>query len=316
MYHPSVIAASLDLTRAGSAGPGAAWGEAGDPSCGDAVRIELAVTDGLVVRARHRSFACPHATAAASLACRLSRGARPAGRRHHRRRRAGERAAAGSAQPRVRGPGRRRAARGDRAGARPRADAGARRPRRRRHVRRGGQRRRLAEGARGRAAAGGRDAAALDRPRCSRLGPGLLLAAVGASGPQRLPRGRRTSRHARSARPLPVTGGGGLRARPRRGHDAQPVHALQRQLPVRRPGRLRRPGGRTPAGNRPLRPDRGAGRAHRAGARRRPGQGPVLHAGPRARADPVTHLVPAGRPAKDRDARAGACRRAGRGRPA
>ena len=30
MYHPSVIAASLDLTRAGSAGPGAAWGEAGD----------------------------------------------------------------------------------------------------------------------------------------------------------------------------------------------------------------------------------------------------------------------------------------------
>ena len=74
MYHPSVIAASLDLTRAGSAGPGAAWGEAGDPSCGDAVRIELAVTDGLVVQARHRSFACPHATAAASLACRLSEG--------------------------------------------------------------------------------------------------------------------------------------------------------------------------------------------------------------------------------------------------
>ncbi len=74
MYHPSVIAASLDLTRAGSAGPGAAWGEAGDTSCGDAVRIELDVTDGLVVRARHRSFACPHATAAASLACRLSEG--------------------------------------------------------------------------------------------------------------------------------------------------------------------------------------------------------------------------------------------------
>jgi tRNA-specific 2-thiouridylase len=32
------------------------------------------VTDGLVVRARHRSFACPHATAAASLACRLCEG--------------------------------------------------------------------------------------------------------------------------------------------------------------------------------------------------------------------------------------------------
>src|SRR4029079_9904418 len=74
MYHPSVIAASLDLTRAGSAGPGAAWGEAGDPSCGGAVRIALAVRDGLVARARHRSFACPHATAAASLACLLSEG--------------------------------------------------------------------------------------------------------------------------------------------------------------------------------------------------------------------------------------------------
>jgi tRNA-specific 2-thiouridylase len=74
MYHPSVVAASLDLTRAGTAGPGAAWGEAGDPSCGDAVRIELAVTERVVVRARHRSFACPHATAAASLACRLAEG--------------------------------------------------------------------------------------------------------------------------------------------------------------------------------------------------------------------------------------------------
>jgi len=38
------------------------------------VRIELAVRDGLVVRARHRSFACPHATAAASLACLLTEG--------------------------------------------------------------------------------------------------------------------------------------------------------------------------------------------------------------------------------------------------
>ena len=74
MYHPSVIAASLDLTRAGSAGLDAAWGEAGDTTCGDAIRIELAVAGGVVVRARHRSFACPHATAAATLACRLAEG--------------------------------------------------------------------------------------------------------------------------------------------------------------------------------------------------------------------------------------------------
>ena len=153
-------------------------------------------------------------------------------------------------------------------------------------------------------------------PRRARLGARLLLAAVGAGGPQRLPRGRRAARHARPARPLPLTGGGRLRARPRRGHDAQPVHALQRQLPVRRAGRLRRPGGRAPAGNRPLRPDRRAGRAHRAGARRRPRQGPVLHAGPACPSDPGAHLVPAGRAAQDRDARAGAAGRAGGGRPA
>ena len=65
---------ALDLTRAGSAGPGAYAGEAGRPSCGDAVRIELAVKDGRVAAARHRSFGCVHATAAAALACRLVEG--------------------------------------------------------------------------------------------------------------------------------------------------------------------------------------------------------------------------------------------------
>jgi tRNA-specific 2-thiouridylase len=65
---------ALDLTRAGSAGPGAHAGEAGRPSCGDAVRIELLVRDGRIAAARHRSFGCVHATAAAALACRLVEG--------------------------------------------------------------------------------------------------------------------------------------------------------------------------------------------------------------------------------------------------
>src|SRR6478752_957113 len=72
MYDAAVIEHALDLSRAGSAGPNAAHGEAGDRACGDAVRIELAVRDGVIEAARHRSFACPHATAAASLACRLA----------------------------------------------------------------------------------------------------------------------------------------------------------------------------------------------------------------------------------------------------
>ena len=74
MYSDAVIQHALDRCRAGSAGPGAACGEAGDPVCGDAIRIELLVDDGRVVSARHRSFACPHATAAAALACELVEG--------------------------------------------------------------------------------------------------------------------------------------------------------------------------------------------------------------------------------------------------
>jgi tRNA-uridine 2-sulfurtransferase len=74
VYSDAVLRSALDGSRAGSAGPHAAWGEAGDRRCGDAVRIELAVAGGRVVRARHRTFACPHATAAVALACALAEG--------------------------------------------------------------------------------------------------------------------------------------------------------------------------------------------------------------------------------------------------
>ena len=74
MYSDAVTRHALDLDHAGSAGPGAVHGAAGDTVCGDELRIELAVEHGRIVRARHRSFACPHATAAASLACRLAEG--------------------------------------------------------------------------------------------------------------------------------------------------------------------------------------------------------------------------------------------------
>src|SRR5207245_9870890 len=49
-------------------------GGPGERRCGDGRRIELAVEDGVVTLARHRSFACPHATAAAALACRRAEG--------------------------------------------------------------------------------------------------------------------------------------------------------------------------------------------------------------------------------------------------
>jgi len=59
---------------AGHAGPGAVHGHAGNPACGDAVRIGLELDGARVAAARHQSFACPHATAAAELACRLAEG--------------------------------------------------------------------------------------------------------------------------------------------------------------------------------------------------------------------------------------------------
>jgi tRNA-specific 2-thiouridylase len=74
VYTDAVLHHALDPSRAGSAGAGAVVGEAGDPVCGDAVRIELLVEHGRVARARHRAFACPHATAAAALACELAEG--------------------------------------------------------------------------------------------------------------------------------------------------------------------------------------------------------------------------------------------------
>src|SRR5436190_23667498 len=77
MYSTAVTRHALDLAHAGSAGDGAVHGEAGDTGCGDQLRIELVAEPGLVTLARHRSFACPHATAAAALACRLVEGRRP-----------------------------------------------------------------------------------------------------------------------------------------------------------------------------------------------------------------------------------------------
>ncbi len=74
MYSAATVDHALALRHAGSAGPGAVAGEAGDTRCGDAIRIELAVCAGRIAAARHRSFACPHAIAAAELACALAEG--------------------------------------------------------------------------------------------------------------------------------------------------------------------------------------------------------------------------------------------------
>ena len=73
MYSDAVIDHALSPRHAGSA-PRAIAGEAGNPACGDAIRIELAFDGGRIAAARHRTFACPHGAAAAELACRLAEG--------------------------------------------------------------------------------------------------------------------------------------------------------------------------------------------------------------------------------------------------
>ncbi len=74
MYSAATVEHALSLRHAGSAGPGAVAGEAGNPVCGDAIRIELLVRDGRIAAARRRGFGCPHATAAAELVCAFAEG--------------------------------------------------------------------------------------------------------------------------------------------------------------------------------------------------------------------------------------------------
>jgi tRNA-specific 2-thiouridylase len=74
VYSAATVDHALALRYAGTAGPGAVAGEAGDRVCGDAIRIELAVAGGRITLARHRGFGCPHATAAAERCCALAEG--------------------------------------------------------------------------------------------------------------------------------------------------------------------------------------------------------------------------------------------------
>jgi tRNA-uridine 2-sulfurtransferase len=74
VYSAATVEHALSLRHAGSAGPGAVTGEAGNPACGDAIVIELRVQGGRIAAARRRGFGCPHATAAAELVCELAEG--------------------------------------------------------------------------------------------------------------------------------------------------------------------------------------------------------------------------------------------------
>ena len=112
-----------------------------------------------------------------------------------------------------------------------------------------------------------RHAAALARPG----GPGrrarLLLARGRPGGTRDVPRARPSARHARSPRGVPPRRRRAVRPRLRARRDAEPVHALQRRLPLRRAARVRAPRRRRAARDRPLRAHRRAHRGRRLLAR-------------------------------------------------
>ena len=125
---------------------------------------------------------------------------------------------------------------------------------------------------------GRRHAPPLDRPERARHRARLLLAERRARRAARVPRARDPARHARPARGVPRGRRAAVHRRLRGRRHAEPVRALQRQLPLRRAARLRRPHRRRAARDRPLRAHRRARRPPPARARGRPAQGPELHA--------------------------------------
>src|SRR5881394_2956703 len=74
MYSAAVVERALSGRWAGDVSRPDGCGKAGNPACGDAVWIQLAVSGGRVSAVRYRAFGCPHAVAAADLACELAEG--------------------------------------------------------------------------------------------------------------------------------------------------------------------------------------------------------------------------------------------------
>ena len=160
-----------------------------------------------------------------------------------------------------------------------------------------------------------------DAPSLARSGrPGLrarvLLAVRGDRGADAVPFARAASRDARPTRGVPARRRRAVRARLRARGDAEPVHPLQRRLPLRGAPLVRTARRRGAARDRPLRAHRRARRADAARASRRSGEGPELHARAPRSAPPRARLVPARHADEVGDARRGGRGRARRRRPA
>ena len=272
-----------DFDHAGRVAEPDGEGFAGGSACGDRVRITLALdADGNIAAARFGAAACAHATAAAAWACRRSRGSRSWTLRERRWRIA--RRAGAERRAHANAPGLRSTRCTRRWVTRPSGRS------RCQQARRGSPWRcRAAWIPRSRCCASARAAATWSASRC---GSGSTS--------------RRPMPSARAARPRPccareraVTRSGSrtsrwTAARPFAGPSSsrswpampaarpQSVHDLQRLLPAGGPGRRSGAARGAARGDGPLRAARRARRPHAGRARRRRGQGSVLHARARA----------------------------------
>lgn len=74
LYNPIVLDHFLNPRNVGDVPQPDALGQAGEPSCGDTMRLSLRIKDGRIVEARFRTFGCGAAIASSSMATELIKG--------------------------------------------------------------------------------------------------------------------------------------------------------------------------------------------------------------------------------------------------
>ena len=73
-YNPIVLDHFLNPRNVGDVPEAEALGQAGEPNCGDAMRLSLRIQDGRIVDARFRAVGCGAAIASSSMATELIKG--------------------------------------------------------------------------------------------------------------------------------------------------------------------------------------------------------------------------------------------------
>jgi nitrogen fixation NifU-like protein len=74
LYNPTVLDHFLNPRNVGDVPEPEALGQAGEPACGDTMRLTLRIKDGRIVDARFRTFGCAAAIASSSMATELLKG--------------------------------------------------------------------------------------------------------------------------------------------------------------------------------------------------------------------------------------------------